>query len=153
MSGDPYVNLGVQYGAKVVGAEEAARQARVREITSSQTYGALVLGAEQMAELKTLEQPAPRTDAPSTTPPQPGTDAGGSLIEPPPEEKPTPSYTLAQLSAILAEQPHMLDPLIDAEIARPEGPRKGAVEMFLSSAREQGRAVDFIEAITALREE
>lgn len=150
-----YQNLGVQYGAKVVGEEEAARQARVREITSGQTYGSLVIGSEHAAELKALTQPVPRAEIPTETPPQPGTEAGGSAIEPPPSEaeKAKPTYTLAQLSAILADQPHMLDQLIEAEIVRPEGPRKGAVEMFLISAREQGRTADFVEAIQALRED
>lgn len=156
-----YVHLGTQYGELVVGKAEAARQAQIRDIVSSQQYGRLVLGEEKAAELQQLldqgeikgddlVQPPPATPEPETSGEmQPGDGVAEVPIEPPAPPT-TPSYTLAQLSAILAEQPHTLEKLVEAEIARPDGPRKGAVAMFVQTAIEQGKTTDFVEALQAL---
>lgn len=158
-----YVHLGTQYGPMVVGKEEAARQAAIRELTSGQTYGSLVLGEDRAAELRALEargeirddeipQPPPAAVVdPISAPPNAGDAAPVPPIQPA-EKLPVPSYTLAQVSAILADQKHMLDALVEAEMARPEGPRKGAVSMFVGVAKELGRDPEFVSALEALVE-
>lgn len=154
------INIGTQYGSLVVGEEEAKRQAQIRELTSGQTYGTLVIGDDKAAELAILvakgeiviEQPAPPVPTAPTSAPDPGSTITDDQahIAPPDLPQGPPSYSLEQISQILADQPDMLDALVDAEIARPEGPRPQAVEVFIIAAQGAAREENFVEALKAL---
>ena len=79
------------------------------------------------AEAKSAEAPAVTTDAPETKADQ--------------AEKPAHVLSLKELEKVLGGEVAeiLLDELIEAEFARPEGdPRKGALRMLLKAERARG---------------
>lgn len=91
------------YGASVVGKEEAELQRQVKK-KKSNIYGRSVVD----------DRPQ---DAPHLT--------GGPVSA----EK--ASMNLDELGKLLKDEPARLDVQIDAEFARADGPRKGALRLFL----------------------
>lgn len=65
-----------------------------------------------------------------------------------------PDYNLTELKEALEASPALLDELIVAELARPTGPRKGALVHFVSLIDENSPHLDAIEeALVALSQE
>lgn len=66
----------------------------------------------------------------------------------------SPGLSIAQLTAVLHENPAQFDALYAAERARADGPRKGALRVLLATEaeREGGGRPEVLEAIGALLE-
>ena len=71
--------------------------------------------------------------------PGPGVTEQGET--PPPVVKEEPSLSIPKLTAALKENPALVDKLLDAELVRPGGPRKGALEaLFDAEQNHEGGA-------------
>lgn len=134
-----------RYGKLVVGEEEAARRRQFKKEGRKHIYGPAVTG-EGAQEPQELE-PAP---SPSD-PPAPGPEDQGRSLElsQEPVTAQDASLSLKELAARLKESPHLLDRQIDAEFQRAEGPRAGALRLFitLEEEREGGARADVLQIL------
>lgn len=113
-----------RYGPAVLGQAEFDRQKLIAEKTRSGTYGPAVTGPIEEEEIPPVELDPGATPA----------DAGLSI---------------SQLGKLLAEEPHMLDRQIEAEMLRAGGPRKGALRLFLEyeDRRDDGPRAHVLKAL------
>lgn len=101
------------FGPGIIGEEEFEREKAYKE-TGQDTFGPLVTG----------KWPKDHPQAPK---PEPGSafelETATKLAQ--------VAISLTKLDEILSDNPFVLDGLIDAEFARAEGPRKGALRKFV----------------------
>jgi hypothetical protein len=117
------------YGKAVVGEEEANLQREVKR-KKSNIYGKKVIGDA----------------AASREPVNPGVSGEEVTSQ-------DASMTLSELGELLADKPHAMDRQLDAEFQREEGPRKGALRLFLEieTTREGGARPEVLQLLeTAL---
>ena len=105
------------YGKAVVGEEEAARVRQAKK-DGTNIYGPRVTGERESSSAPKEKRVVKRIADEETTP----ADAALSIKE---------------LGELLEKSPGVLDRQIDAEFQRAEGPRKGALRLFLGT--ETGR--------------
>lgn len=117
----------VGYGPRKLDAEAYAKQKAAKALSGrgGTKYG------------KRKEQPAP---------PAPSTGDETTKSTPPT----VPPSSLAQLEQALARRPLLLDAAIAAEFQRAEGPRKGAIELFMKheNTRRGGPRLEVIAKLT-----
>jgi hypothetical protein len=105
------------YGAAIVGQEEADR-IRTEQKEGIVLYGPAVTGKQ---------------DVKSAGPPVSGSQPKKVVRLAPGDEvaETDASLSLKDLGKVLEKSPHLLERQIDAEFTRAEGPRKGALRLFI----------------------
>ena len=81
------------------------------------------------------------------------TGQAGQDADTPPAGKPVPSLSIKELEAALEENPALVDTLLNAELARPDGARKGALDALELAEidRPDGGREDVLAQLAAAR--
>lgn len=125
------------FGPAVIG-QEAYEEQKLQAESLSNTFGPAVLGYPEPA-------------APVQTPAAPIDSEEAELLADRAKEPAAPAFnalSIPELEKELAKNPAEFDRLYRGEFARPEGPRKGALGVFLSA--EQAKAAPREEVVAAL---
>jgi len=111
------------YGPGVVGEETFEREQIIDAATRGQMYGPGVIGEEEF-EKKMAEREAELAGA---APAEPEETPGGAA-----------PANLSDFEAALAGEQENVAPLLEAELSREDGPRKGALRMLREAESEAG---------------
>lgn len=132
-----------RYGSRVLDQEEYIRQEITTHITSNNTYGERVTGVSQAdleAEIRAKTAAAYAAAAGADQPPVADVADAPAAV----------SVSVAEIERLLVEQIDLYDQLLQAELARPEGARQAAVELFIANAEAAGKDEAFVETLYAL---